>query len=67
LEEYVPNIHIRVDLVGEAPRLNIKKEEDLEAPKRPAFASGQIQIVIPPVRIITKISNVPSLQDSWNW
>ncbi len=49
LEEYVPNIHIRVDLVGENLRKNISGDLDPTAPKRPAFATGQIQISVPPL------------------
>ncbi len=45
-EKYLPNIYAQVDLVGAAPRMNDKGEVDAKLAKRPAFASGQINLPI---------------------
>jgi hypothetical protein len=49
MAEYVPNIFIRVDVVGSDLRLNTKGVKDEKAPKRPAYATGQITLKVPPV------------------
>ena len=48
-EGYTPNIHVQVDLVGAAARVNDKGEADERLPKRPAFASGEINLSVPPL------------------
>ncbi len=45
-EKYLPNIYAQIDLVGAAPRTNDKGEVDAKLSKRPAFASGNINISI---------------------
>ncbi|HEX8636859.1 MAG TPA: alpha-2-macroglobulin family protein, partial [Pyrinomonadaceae bacterium] len=45
-ERYLPNITAQVDLVGAADRTNDKGETDAKLAKRPAFASGQINLPI---------------------
>ncbi len=45
-EKYLPNIHAQVDLVGAAERQNDKGEADPKLSKRPAFASGNINLAI---------------------
>ncbi len=45
-EKYLPNIYAQVDLVGVSDRTNDKGEIDAKLPKRPAFASGQINLPI---------------------
>mgnify|MGYP001191848857 CR=1 FL=1 len=45
-EKYLPNIYAQVDLVGAAPRTNDKGEVDAKLSKRPAFASGNINLSI---------------------
>jgi uncharacterized protein YfaS (alpha-2-macroglobulin family) len=47
-EKYIPNLNIQVDLVGAAPRTDDKGEKVDGAPARPAFASGQLNLKIPP-------------------
>jgi len=47
-EAYIPNVHVQVDLVGAAPRLNSDGEADDRLPKRPAFASGNLNLLVPP-------------------
>ena len=44
--KYLPNIYAQIDLVGAADRTNDAGEIDKKLPKRPAFASGQINLPI---------------------
>nr|MBC7243870.1 hypothetical protein [Chloroflexota bacterium] len=48
VEAYIPNLHVQVDLVGSAPRLNSAGEVDETLPKRPAFATGRLDLSVPP-------------------
>lgn len=48
-EEYIPNLHIQVDVVGSASRTDDQGEELEGAPPRPAFATGQLDLSIPPI------------------
>ena len=43
-ESWVPNVHVQVDLVGSATR-----DENEDAPERPAFARGALDLPVPPV------------------
>jgi alpha-2-macroglobulin len=43
-EGYLPNFHVKVDLVGAANRTNDKGEIDMSLPKRPAFAAGELNL-----------------------
>ncbi len=45
-EKYLPNIYAQVDLTGAAERQNDKGETDPKLAKRPAFASGNINLAI---------------------
>lgn len=45
-EKYLPNIYAQVDLVGAAARTNDAGELDEKLSKRPAFATGQINLSI---------------------
>ncbi len=45
-EKYLPNLYVQIDLVGASPRTDDKGEIDLKLPKRPAFASGQLNLSI---------------------
>jgi uncharacterized protein YfaS (alpha-2-macroglobulin family) len=47
-EEYLPNVHVQVDLVGASSRPDDEGKPDPKLPKRPAFASGTIKLSIPP-------------------
>jgi uncharacterized protein YfaS (alpha-2-macroglobulin family) len=48
-DAFVPNVHVQVDLVGRAPRLRDDGEPDPALPPRPAFASGTIDLSVPPL------------------
>ncbi|RME70381.1 MAG: hypothetical protein D6776_11755 [Planctomycetota bacterium] len=41
----LPDVHVRVDLVGETPREDAASSE---TPSRPAFASGTVRLDVPP-------------------
>jgi uncharacterized protein YfaS (alpha-2-macroglobulin family) len=48
-EAHVPNLQLQVDVNGEAPRTDDQGEVIEGLPPRPAFASGQINLSIPPL------------------
>ncbi len=43
-----PNVHLQVDLVGAATRVDAEGRERASLPKRPAYASGAINVEVPP-------------------
>ncbi|MBA2663287.1 MAG: hypothetical protein H0U74_13450 [Bradymonadaceae bacterium] len=45
-EAYLPNLHVKVELNGASGRLNASGELDSKLPKRPAFASGQLNLAM---------------------
>ena len=48
-ETFIPNVHVQVDLVGAAARLNDAGEPLPDAPMRPAYASGELNLKVPPL------------------
>ncbi|HWR65203.1 MAG TPA: Ig-like domain-containing protein [Bellilinea sp.] len=50
LAEYIPNLNIQVDLVGSAPRMDDAGEPLKGVPPRPAFATAQLNLKIPPLQ-----------------
>ena len=48
-DEQIPNIHLQVDAVGAAPRVDDAGASVVDAPARPAYASGQLDLSIPPL------------------
>lgn len=48
-EAYVPNLHVQVDLVGAASRTDDAGNVKNNLPKRPAFASGTLNLSVPPL------------------
>jgi len=49
-EAYVPNIHVHVDLVGAAVRTDDAGNAKPSLPRRPAFAAGELNLTIPPLK-----------------
>ena len=47
-ESHIPNVHVQVDLVGAAARLNSEGEVDDRLPVRPAYATGSLNLSVPP-------------------
>jgi alpha-2-macroglobulin len=54
-ERYLPNINVQVDLTGAAERVDDKGETAKDAPKRPAFASGSLNL---PISLASRKLNV---------
>ena len=48
-ERYLPNVHVQVDLVGAAARTNDSGQTDDRLPKRPAFATGNLNLDVSPL------------------
>jgi uncharacterized protein YfaS (alpha-2-macroglobulin family) len=55
-----PNLFVQVDLVGMALRTNHHGEPDPKLPKRPAYASGMIDLPIPPRQRTLQVTATPS-------
>jgi uncharacterized protein YfaS (alpha-2-macroglobulin family) len=58
-EGFTPNVHVQVDLVGASARTNDKGEADEKLPKRPAFASGTINLPVPPLARKLEVTATP--------
>lgn len=59
IESYLPNIYVQVDLNGAATRADDKGEVDEKLPKRPAFASGSLNLSIPPMSRKLQVTAAP--------
>jgi len=58
-EEHIPNLQIQVDLVGEAPRTDGKGEVITGIPPRPAYATGALNLKIPPLQRTLSLEVTP--------
>jgi len=58
-EEYIPNLNIQVDLVGSAPRTDDKGDLLKNVPPRPAFATAQLTLTIPPLQRTLSLQVTP--------
>ncbi|WP_420641997.1 alpha-2-macroglobulin family protein [Candidatus Leptofilum sp.] len=47
-EDHIPNLTVKVDLAGSAPRTDDAGEELADVPPRPAFATGSLNLSVPP-------------------
>jgi uncharacterized protein YfaS (alpha-2-macroglobulin family) len=54
-----PNLHVQVDLVGEKPRTGDDGNPLPGQPKRPAYASGELNLEVPPMRRRLKVTATP--------
>lgn len=45
-EQYLPNIHVQVDLVGATGRIYYEDARDAKLPKRPAYAGGELDLKV---------------------
>ena len=59
-EEYIPNLHIQVDLVGAAERIDDKGDILTGAEPRPAFATATLNLSIPPLKRTLSLSVEPA-------
>ena len=58
-ETHVPNVHIQVDLVGSAPRLDGDGEIDERLPSRPAYATGSLNLTVPATERVLALDVTP--------
>ncbi|HZI18075.1 MAG TPA: alpha-2-macroglobulin family protein [Pyrinomonadaceae bacterium] len=58
-EGYTPNVHAQVDLVGAAARTDDQGEALLDLPRRPAFASGALDLSVPPLARRLRVTATP--------
>jgi len=58
-DAYTPNLNIQVDLVGEVPRSDDQGEILPDVPPRPAYASGFLNLPIPPLSRTLKLEVIP--------
>ncbi len=59
IESYLPNIYVQVDLNGAAPRADDNGQVNEKLPKRPAFASGSLNLSIPPMSRKLQVTAAP--------
>ena len=62
-EKHIPNLNIQVDLVGAAPRTSDQGEPMPDVPPRPAYASGQLDLNIPPLQRNLSLQVTPDQQE----
>ncbi|MDQ3009101.1 MAG: Ig-like domain-containing protein, partial [Acidobacteriota bacterium] len=58
-DEFTPNIHVQVDLVGAAARTDDAGNAKANLPKRPAFASGTLNLPVPPLKRKLTVTATP--------
>ena len=58
-EEHIPNLNIQVDLAGSAPRTDDRGETLKNVPPRPAYATGQLNLSIPPLERTLSLQVTP--------
>ncbi|MCI0336049.1 MAG: MG2 domain-containing protein [Acidobacteria bacterium] len=58
-DDLVPNVHVQVDLAGASSRTDAEGKTDVKLPKRPAFASGTLNISVPPTKRKLTVTATP--------
>jgi uncharacterized protein YfaS (alpha-2-macroglobulin family) len=58
-EKHIPNLHLQVDLVGAAPRTDDQGEIVADVPPRPAYASGELNLDVPPLQRTLSLQVTP--------
>ncbi len=58
-EGYIPNLWVQVDLVGAATRTDDAGQAKPDLPKRPAYATGQLNLSVPPLARTLKLNVAP--------
>lgn len=56
----MPNFSVQVDLAGSAPRLGADGAPDPALPARPAYASGSLEIAVPPLERTLELQVLPA-------
>ncbi len=60
VDGYTPNLFVQVDLIGAAARAGDDGKPDPALPKRPAFATGQLDLPVPPRQRTLAVAVTPS-------
>lgn len=58
-DRHIPNLNVQVDLVGSAARTDDRGEPVPGAPPRPAYATGRINLPIPPLQRTLSLQVTP--------
>jgi alpha-2-macroglobulin len=58
-EAWTPNVYAQVDLVGAAPRADDQGRVDTKLAPRPAFASGSLDLAVPPYQRTLTLAVTP--------
>ncbi len=58
-DKHIPNLHVQVDLVGAAPRTDDRGEAVEGVPPRPAYATGELSLSIPPLQRTLSLQVTP--------
>jgi hypothetical protein len=58
-DRHIPNLHVQVDLVGAAPRTDDQGTAIEDAPPRPAYATGQLTLSVPPLQRTLSLQVTP--------
>jgi uncharacterized protein YfaS (alpha-2-macroglobulin family) len=58
-EKHIPNLYVQVDVIGSAPRMDDRGEVVPDVPPRPAYASGQLNLSIPPLQRTLSLQAIP--------
>lgn len=58
-DAFVPNLHVQVDLVGATVRNNSEGKPDKTLPTVSAFASGTVELSIPPLKRKLQVTAIP--------
>ena len=58
-EKHIPNLNVQVDLVGAAPRTDDRGEVLADVPPRPAYASGRLNLNVPPLQRTLSLQVTP--------
>ncbi len=61
LDAYTPNVIVQIDLVGAAPRLDDKGQPAPGLPKRPAYATGKLDLSVPPEHRALQVQVTPAV------
>src|SRR5690606_36992506 len=56
----VPNLNVTIEMVGAAPRTNDDGTVAEAAPPRPAYATGEISLPVPPVERTLTVTATPA-------
>ncbi len=61
-DDFIPNIHVQVDLVGAAARVDDEGNALAGAPNRPAYARGRLNLSIPPLSRTLQVDAAPQVE-----